>query len=246
MPSSRSDVQSGGLFVADIPALENDLRGRVEPTVLVVRLAVEGAMYVVERVKRGIYSLSRLARWVHEGDIVVAAKGWQGSGDMDSDVDVNMETDDDCAMLDPLNWWQSAKIEEPPSDLGLGDEFAGLRMDMVFGGSQADVMLPEPSFVDVVQSRSQSVVPISQGVDVGDVFYAPLESQVNTDGMDIDHPAGPTEDAKQTPGELLEGMRDHYLQALYISKVGVQIGSRSFMLTNTWSRLPWPILLKVR
>ncbi|KAK5791130.1 hypothetical protein VI817_006439 [Penicillium citrinum] len=221
VPSSRSDVQSGGLFVADIPALENDLRGRLEPTVLVVRLTVEGAMYVVERVKRGIYSLSRLARWVHEGDIVVAAKGWQGSGGMDSDLDVNMETEDNCAILDPLNWWQSAKIEEPPSDLGLGDEFAGLRMDMVFGGSQADVILPEPSFVDVVQSRSQSVAPISQSVDVGDVLYAPLESQVNTGGMDIDHPASPTEDAKQTPGELLEGMRDHYLQALYISKTSL-------------------------
>lgn len=202
---------------------------------------------MVERVKRGIYSLSRLARWVHEGDIVVVAKGWQGTGDIDVDLDMSMEMDDDCAMLDPLNWWQSAKIEEPPSDLGLGDDFAGLRMDMVFGGSQADVTNPEPSFIDLVQSRSQSVVPVPQGADVGDVFYAPLESQVNTNGMDIDCAASPSEDAKQTPGELLESMRDHYLQALYISKVGVRIGpgSCSFVLTNIWGRLPWPILLKV-
>ena len=79
------------------------------------------------------------------------------------------------------------------------------------------------------------------------VFSASYTDGPRTDGMDIDRAAGPSEDAKQTPGELLESMRDHYLQALYISKVGVRIGpgSCSFVLTNIWGRLPWPILLKV-
>ncbi|KAJ5378943.1 hypothetical protein N7509_012062 [Penicillium cosmopolitanum] len=230
--SRRSDLQpGGGLFVADIPALENDLRPRprvgVEQTVLVVRLVDEGAIYVVERVKRGIYSLARLARWVHEGDIVVAAKGWQGNEDIEMDVD--METDgesEDCSLPDPLNWWQAAQIEEPHSDLGLGDDFAGLRVDMVFGQPEVDVFQAEPSFVDDIASRSlsrgQSLVQPSQSAAHDDVFYTPLESQLNAEAMDVDRAVDHTEgDAKQTPAELLEGMRDHYLQALYISKTSL-------------------------
>lgn len=233
--------------MADIPALENDLRPRprvgVEQTVLVVRLVDEGAIYVVERVKRGIYSLARLARWVHEGDIVVAAKGWQGNEDIEMDVD--METDgesEDCSLPDPLNWWQAAQIEEPHSDLGLGDDFAGLRVDMVFGQPEVDVFQAEPSFVDDIASRSlsrgQSLVQPSQSAAHDDVFYTPLESQLNAEAMDVDRAVDHTEgDAKQTPAELLEGMRDHYLQALYISKVSVILkGIYRYILSDTMRR----------
>ncbi|KAJ5098811.1 hypothetical protein N7532_005812 [Penicillium argentinense] len=216
--SSRSDVQAGGLFAADIPALENDLRGGVEPTVLTVRLATEGALYVVERVKRGIYSLCRLASWVQEGDILVAAKGWQGSRDLDSDMD--MESDGECAP-DALNWWQAAQIEEPASDLGLGEEFAGLQVDMVFGQSEVEAGSDESSFVDVVELRSQSAVPAPKGADSDDVF-APLESQAgNAEAMNLDSIDPVGDDMKQSPDELLSGMRDHYLQALYISKTSL-------------------------
>lgn len=245
----RSDAQPGGLFVADIPALENDLRGTVEPTVIVVRLVGEGAIYVVERVKRGIYSLSRLMRWVRESDIVVAAKGWQGSrdlSDLDLDLDMGMETDsEECVIPDALNWWQAARIKEPLSDLGLGEEFAGLQVDMVFGQSQAEAVGDESSFVDV-EFRSQPAMPQLQGVGTDDVFYTPLESQLNEVSMDVDGLAQPAEgDAKQTPTELLEGMRDHYLQALYISKVSTVVLRLWYPASDIMTRHPWPTLLKV-
>ncbi|KAF3384298.1 hypothetical protein F1880_002348 [Penicillium rolfsii] len=214
---SRSDVQPGGLFGADIPALERDLRACAEPTMLAVRLAAIGGLYVVERVKRGIYSLSRLARWVQEGDIVVAVKGWQGSRDVVMDADVEEKP---CTVHDGFNWWQNAQIEEPLSDLGLGDEFAGLQVDVVFGSSVRDEPNVQPSFVDVLEHRGQSVASTAIGVD----------SQTNTsfelrdwpvlgasDSMDMD----PAPNMRQSPEELLNGLRQHYLEALYISKTSL-------------------------
>lgn len=203
------------MFVADIPALERDLQASAEPTVLAVRLAGNGELYVVERVKRGIYSFSRLARWVQEGDVVVAVKGWQGSRDVAMDVDIE---DKPCAALDALNWWQTAQIEEPASDLGLGEEFAGLHVDVVFGSSGIDDDQTQPSFVDVLEHRSQSLAPFVNGDDSQmNTSFGLDNSQVLgvADSMELD----PAPDMKQSPEELLNGMREHYLQALYISKV---------------------------
>ncbi|KAJ5279785.1 DNA replication regulator Sld3 [Penicillium angulare] len=220
---AHSDAQPGGLFVADIPTLEHDLSTCLEPTVFTVRLLSDGSLYVIERVKRGIYSLTRLARWVHEGDIMVAVKGWQGSSRM------NVESDETAfPPPDALNWWQTAQIEEPQSDLGLGDDFAGLQVAVVF--EEAEEAVPDvgsvaPSFVDVLEYRGPSVPPASKegNTDV-EVPYRLSESQgVSTlDGMDLDIGVDANcVDAKQSPEELLDGMRDHYLQALYISKTSL-------------------------
>lgn len=180
-----------------------------------MRLAANGGLYVVERVKRGIYSLSRLARWVHEGDVVVAVKGWQAP----RDVGMDMKIDDEfVAVPDALNWWQAAQIEEPASDLGLGDEFAGLQVAVVFGPSEGQNGSEESSFVDVLEHRSQSLAPVSKGAETGGGPSGLLDSQGSGAGeaMDID---GVEPDMKKSPEQLLNGMRDHYLQALYISKV---------------------------
>jgi hypothetical protein len=216
---SRSDAQPGGLFGADIPALEKDLRACAESTVLAVRLAGNGGLYVVERVKRGIYSLLRLARWIQEGDVVVAVKKWQGSSDVIMDIDVDEQP---SSTLDAQNWWQNAQIAEPPSDLGLGEEFAGLQVDVVFGSSGIDQDQTQPSFVDVLEHRSQSLAPMMTGDDSQvNILFGLDDSQVlgGADSMDLDR--GP--DMKQSPDELLNGMREHYLQALYISKVRIPL-----------------------
>ncbi|KAJ5713973.1 DNA replication regulator Sld3 [Penicillium malachiteum] len=216
---SHSDAHSGALFVADIPALETDLCTRVEPTVLAVRLVADGSSYVVERVKRGIYSLTRLARWVQEGDIVVAVKGWQGTSRMDVEIDEKV-----LPALDSFNWWQAAQIEEPASDLGLGDEFAGLQVAVVFEEADVDVGSVAPSFVDVLEYRGASVAPSFKGSGFDlETSFAP-ESQGPVDAMDLDVAAGADSnglDVKQSPEELLDAMRDHYLQALYISKTSL-------------------------
>lgn len=186
---------------------------------LAVRLAGNGGLYVVERVKRGIYSLSRLARWIQEGEVVVAAKGWQGSSDVIMDIDVDEKP---FTTLDAKNWWQNAQIAEPPSDLGLGEEFAGLQVDVVFGSSGIDQDQTQPSFVDVLEHRSQSLAPMMTGDDSQmNILFGLDDSQVlgGADSMDLD----PSRDMKLSPDELLNGMREHYLQALYISKVRIPL-----------------------
>ncbi|KAJ5091829.1 hypothetical protein NUU61_006699 [Penicillium alfredii] len=222
--SSHSDAQPGGLFAADIPALETDLRAWTEPTVLTVRLLANGGLYVVERVKRGIYSLSRLVRWVHEGDVVVAVKGWHGP----SEEKVNDMVDDEPSTIpDGLNWWHAAQIEEPLSELALGDKPAGLDVAVVFGPSTTEPGPDEAPFVDVLECRSQSLAPASRGADVGPMAsFGPAESQGLSDdfadAVEVDGFIDPNGvDVQQSPDKLLSGMRDHYLQALYVSKTSV-------------------------
>ena len=187
---------------------------------LAVQLAADGGLYVVERVKRGIYSLSRLAPWVQEGDIVVAGKGWQGTLAAEMDIE---DEEKPCAVTDALNWWQAAQVEEPPSDLGLGEDLAGLQVAVVFGPPEGETGTEESSFVDVVEHRSQSLAPVADGLNIdGESSFGPLESQgiTGAEAMDVDDVHDTNEpDPKQSPEELLNGMRDHYLQALYVSKV---------------------------
>ena len=217
---SHSDAQPGGLFVADIPALETDLCGYAEPIVLAVRLASDGGLYVVERVKRGIYSLTRLARWVHEGDVVVAVKGWQAT----RAAGMNIEEDKEPNMpLDLTSWWHSARIQEPSSDFGLAEELGGLQVDVVFGQPESEPSFNEQSLADVVEPRRQVLENASKAVDdeVEALIGLPEYQLVGDDGLGIDGNADSNaEVVKQSPEELLSGMRHHYLQALYISKVG--------------------------
>lgn len=206
--------------MADIPALESELSACAEASVLAVRHVADGGLFVVERVKRGIYSLSRLARWVHEGDVLVAVKGWQ-QGEL---VDANTESHSTVAIgEDGSNWWEAARIEEPPSDLGLGDELEGLQVSVVFEDDEGvDAGTGEASFVDVLEHRSQSLAPASKSFGGAETSFSQVDSQASfvMDTMGADTAAeAPGLDIKQSPAELLDGMRDHYLQTLYVSKV---------------------------
>lgn len=211
---------------------------------LTARLAVHGGLYVIERVKRGIYSLSRLAPWVQDGDVVVAAKGWQGTRATQMDVEADEAA---RSVPDALNWWQAAQIDEPSSDLGLGDEFAGLQVDVIFGPSDGETAHEEPAIVGSLDNCSQSFALASKSfnTEVGSSFGG-LESQDvrGPEAMDVDFNEANGPDATQTPEELLSGMRDQYLQALYVSKVRASRRDGCSVLTIASRRL-WRILLKV-
>lgn len=184
-----------------------------------MRLVPNGGLYIIERVKRGIYSLSKLARWVHEGNLVVAAKGWHGADAAEVD---SVAVDEIGAVPDGFDWWQVAQIDEPLSDVEMGEKSAGLDIAVVFGPSESDLGNAETSFVSVVEHRSHSLAP-SRSFDAaeGGSFLLP-ESQGLGDvatAMDVDGVDSNVVDVQQSPEELLDGMRDHYLQALYVSKV---------------------------
>jgi hypothetical protein len=224
-PASRSDEEPGGLFTADIPTLEVDLRAKAEPAVLAVRLIANGGLYVVERVKRGIYSLSKLARWVHEGNIVVSAKGWHCPSDAGLPIkDANAGFDESTAMPDGYDWWQAAQINEPVSNIEVGvgvGEKPALDIALVFDSAESDVAAAEASFVGVFPHRSHSLAP-SRSFDAtdGDPFVTGSKDLADAgEAMDVDGVESHVVDVQQSPEELLDGMRDHYLLALYVSKV---------------------------
>lgn len=220
--------------MADMPTLEADLAACTEPTVLAVRLVADGGLYLVERVKRGMYSLSRLARWVHEGDVVVAVKGWDGNQAVDTNIKISEGPNFEA---DASNWWHAAQIEEPPSDLGLGEELAGLQVDVIFEDPEIDTGSGDQSFVDILEYRSQSLAPASKSFGGTEASFTQVDSQATVfmDAMDVD-PIADSQglEARQSPEELLSGMRDHYLQALYVSKVLIMSLLSFFLVTNLY------------
>ncbi|CAG8110116.1 unnamed protein product [Penicillium olsonii] len=217
-PASRSDEQAGGLFTADIPTLENDLRAKAEPTVLAVKLMVNGGFYVVERVKRGIYSLSRLARWVHEGDLLAAAKQWHKSEPAKAH---DTTADESMGVSDDFDWWETARIEEPMSGLGIEDKPAGPNIALVFGPSEPGLDGIDSS-LGVEEEKSRMFALGSFDAAEDDPFTVSKSQGLDeTDAMHLDSVEPHMADMQQSPEELLDGMRDHYLQALYISKTSV-------------------------
>lgn len=192
---------------------------KAEPTVLAVRLISNGALYIVERVKRGLYSLSKLARWVHEGNLVVAVKGWHGA---DAVKTSGSSVDETCTLPSASDWWQDAQIDEPVTDVEVGAKSAGLDIAVVFGPSEIDLASSNASFVGLVEHRSQSLAPSRSfnGTEAGSFTF--VESQGvghAVEPMGIDGADSNVIDVQQSPEELLNGMREHYLQALYVSKV---------------------------
>ncbi|CAG8169491.1 unnamed protein product [Penicillium salamii] len=217
-PASRSDEQPGGLFTADIPTLENDLRAKAEPTVLAVKLVVNGGLYIVERVKRGIYSLSKLARWVHEGDLLAAAKEWHKSEPAGVD---DMAIDEPKTIPDGIDWWETARIEEPMAGLEIEEKPAGLSIALVFGPSESGLDGIDHSMgVEEEKHRPFSFQASFDTVE-DDPFTVSKSQGDLGDAMHVDSVEPNVADMQQSPEELLDGMRDHYLQALYISKTSV-------------------------
>lgn len=214
-PSALSHIQPGSLFVADIPVLEPGTPR--DPAVLAVRLISDGGIYVVERVKAGIYALSKLARDIEEGDIFVAVKGWSSS-------------DEACLGSLPVTqgaeWWEMARIEDPVPEPEFSTKRAKLDVSMVFGGvdmvnDPADARMKDLSPLDSAESRAQSLAPrgpvergsSSEGAQVLGSIDAVVSAGV-AGGLDANRP-----DALMSPQELLDNLREQYLQALYVSKV---------------------------
>ncbi|KAF7586132.1 hypothetical protein BBP40_009415 [Aspergillus hancockii] len=211
-PALLSEIQPGSLFVADIPALE-----QTESVVLAVRLVSDGGLYIVERAKRGIYALSKLARGVEEGDILVAVKAWRPS----AVEEAPRRTEGNG------NWWLMAQIEDPVTDIHFAAKRTKFDVSVVFGVVGGDVPMEDVSPVDLVEGRGQSLAPtltLERGSSSeGGLSAAPGDSQNLGGGLSNDVFGAETVnvEALQSPHELLDNIREQYLQALYISKTSV-------------------------
>ncbi|OJD11951.1 hypothetical protein AJ78_07384 [Emergomyces pasteurianus Ep9510] len=259
-PSSRSSkrIQSGRLFVANIPALELDLhprqgQHRSGPVVLAARLVIEeegeeeeeGELYVVERVKRGIYAVCALGSWVLDRDLMVAAKRetWNSAssirdpsegGRVVSDVDANA----DCEHTG--DWLENARVPDPAGDIF---RVSGTRkslekhVTLVFGPKlckEKSVPGPSPEMsgssifgqagtYDEQVDRSRAAGLQADAQHSSFQAVTGKSSQPGPPPLQIDIPPAESTEAKvtQSPEELFEGLRSQYLEALYISKTSV-------------------------
>ncbi|KAA8652060.1 hypothetical protein EYZ11_009583 [Aspergillus tanneri] len=211
--STLSQIQHGSLFVADIPVLEAESSKR-EPSVLAVRLIGDGGLYVVERVKAGIYALSKLVRGIEDGDIFVVLKGW-------SPLETSLRSVPATAGGD---WWEIARIDDPGMESEVSAKRTRFEVSVVFGVSSVveDVCMKGVSPMDSSESRAQSLAP-----------RLPLERSVSSDarvstsarmqqlnGVLVSEGVGDGL-SLQSPQELLDNLREQYLQALYISKTSL-------------------------
>lgn len=229
------DVQAGQLFMANIPDLEDDLSAQREPVVLVARFSHDSGLCVIERVKRGIYAVCRLARWVEEGDLFVAAKGWRRSGASTQEARDEFSGDNSTG-----EWWEVAKIDDN-AVFEFGSSAKGIMLDvsLVFDSRAEDLAgaegaddshLSVAQSYDVFQDRknhsssdlallensfgaSQDVPTPPEEQEIG---AQPFPSTSFDDAVDNN-----IQDPMQSPDELLDGLRRQYLEALYASKVRI-------------------------
>ncbi|OJD24642.1 hypothetical protein ACJ73_03999 [Blastomyces percursus] len=263
-PSAAKRIRSGRLFVANIPALELDLhqqqrqQRKCGPVVLAARLAMdeeeegvgkaEEEFYVVERVKRGVYSVCALGSWVMEGDLMVAAKGvvrYSSPSLMLDFVGEEVAGDDNGQEGSHAekkgNWLEKAIVPDPAAGLFT---FSGKRKTMTkdvtlaFGPEPCRVkgfprLSTETSGLDSVSGLSSAHgdqvdrrATISLEADTHHTSLRPVSSkdtQLDSHSQAIGLPLceSTEREVTQSPQELFDSLRSQYLEALYISKTSV-------------------------
>ncbi|PKY07592.1 hypothetical protein P168DRAFT_324977 [Aspergillus campestris IBT 28561] len=204
-----SQNHPGSLFVADIPTLE--AHPDTDPAVLAVRLTSDDSLYVVERVKRGIHALLKLARGVHERDIHAVKEGNAVPAALLDDT-----TRVSVSVCDGAEWWQLAQVEDPVRSVEEEGARARPGVSVVFGGVDdghrvRDGVTP----VGVPESRAQSAVPQLESAPSA---VSDLQTSM---GLEQEAQALGGVDPQLAPQDLLDGLREQYLQALYVSKTSV-------------------------
>ncbi|KLJ05527.1 hypothetical protein EMPG_11002 [Blastomyces silverae] len=259
-PSTAKRIQSGRLFVANIPPLELDLHHQQQrkcgPVVLAARLAVdeegegkaEEEFYVVERIKRGVYSVCALGSWVAEGDLMVAAKGvvrFSSPPPMQDFVGGEVVGDDDGQEGGRAekkgNWLEKATVPDPAAGLftfsgkrkamtkdvalAFGPEFCrdkgfpGLSTEMSGLGSVSRLASAHGDQVD-----RRGSIGLEADTHLTSLRPVPSkDTQPDTHSQAIGLPLCESTEAKvaQSPQEFFDSLRSQYLEALYISKTSV-------------------------
>ena len=226
-PGAVRGIQSGRLFVANIPALEQDLQWQNEPTVLAARLADEPVtpgheeLYVVEKVKRGLYVVCALGAWVEEGDLLVASKGNAGRNSMPTTNYTGSNG----------NWLASARIDGPFID-SKARKRKGINVSIITSKRSRT-----PS-IDIGQSgKGHTETRSDESVDGDSVVGHNLSAQEVSEIPSIEtyrgdgnrHEVDQFVSARSRPNDtvangqtqeaIFSGLRTQYLDALYISKV---------------------------
>lgn len=216
-------IQSNNIFASNDAALEGMFFSKKgaeqldsEPSVLATRSLSNGAIYVVERVKTGIFALTKLQSNIEEGEIRVAAKAaaamvFKNFGICSSNMDLSTAR----ISANGWDWREAARL---PEDTPRFDSFA------TKGKFDISVVFEDCS------SNDHEAAAIENQVYTGDSFIAldGVESGMQEDvrnlpDISVDVPQfedqGDAQNISPTPDVIMENLRSQYLEALYISKV---------------------------
>jgi hypothetical protein len=168
---------------------------------------------VIERIKRGIYALTKLVRGVEEGDIRVVVKASSHR------VSSGLAPCTPRKFVDNTpagEWWRLAQVEDPAPDISTGIPPKRAKVDFVFGvpgaADQGDEPVKGVWPVDPMdRSSSCDLRMLSVPPEIQDHVEPVVSNEVGE---------GQAQEIGQSPAELLDGLREQYLQALYITKVG--------------------------
>lgn len=175
---------------------------------------------MIERVKRGVYSLSKVARRVEEGDVRLAVKASTHQVDALPPCMPRKQVDGGEG-----DWWSFAQVDDPVLDPSFEAASKRAKVDFVFGVSGEQVDGERMKGVSPMDSMERSSSHDVRMVSVPPEMQGPAETLV---AGEVEENIGGT---TQSPQELLDGLREQYLQALYISKVWHPSCSRLLTLT---------------
>jgi hypothetical protein len=234
---ASNDAVLEGMFFPSSYAEEPD----TEPRVLAARSLSNRAIYVVERVKTGIFAMTKLQSNIEEGEIRVAAKA---AGAM------NLKSFRLCTSdMDPsrtnrsANSWDWREAARLPDDIPRFDLFATkgkFEVSVVFEDCSGNV-----HEVPVVESQvytGDSFMALDNLSTIQEHTRTPPEDSVQTPQLETQ---GDAQDVSPTPDVIMENLRTQYLEALYISKVRFYLDCYSAWSVLIVTRHPWRTLPKV-
>lgn len=172
---------------------------------LAARSIPNGTLYVVERVKSGIYALCRLSSCVDEGDLLVAAK--EGRHFLRRKPLLDLDASDKVGGAD---WREAARVNESFLDIEPFGKRRELDVSVVFEMAQNNVLHEMDMKKGIAQTTEQS--------RKDNQVQTPPEEGVQMPQLNTGEQTG-TAEGTQATENLLDSLRTQYLEALYVSKV---------------------------
>jgi hypothetical protein len=240
-------IDSGKLFAASIPALETDSRRSNDPIVLAVRLVSSTPsatdqtagqaddLYVIERIKSGIYAILALGNWVEVTDLLAISEHGLAQGRRcELTIPEPLSGNSLSTTSQRGSWLERVKTNDDIPHGCRRNATARLvfcpdvsQVALSASGGQQSLRGSSP----LGDAHSQDSTPIAQPsiqepnsspIDLDDETIRENTAVPLTNGLAPDKISR----TEPSPQEVFDSFRDSYLEALYLSKV---IGySRSF------------------
>lgn len=228
-------IQSNNIFASNDAVLEGMFIPRegaeqpdTEPSVLATRSLSNGAIYVVERVKMGIFAMTKLQSNIEEGEIRVAAKAAAAINFKNFRIwSSNTDRSTTSKSTNGWDWREAARL---PDGIPQFDSFA------TKGKFDVSVAFEDCSGDDHGAAAIESQVYTGDSFMALDGFVPDMQEYTRTPpDISVEAPRienqGDAQDTSPTPDVTMENLRTQYLEALYISKVCLYFYSKWYVLT---------------